>query len=39
MGGAFPGRERIVRPDYKGLIFNKIAAWEGTSHGFETLFS
>ena len=39
VGSAFPGRERTVRSDYKALIFNKIAAWEGASHGFETLFS
>ena len=34
-----PSRERTVSSDYKALIFNKIAAWEGASHGFETLFS
>ena len=28
-----------LKPDYKAFIFNKIAAWKGTSYGFETLFS
>ncbi len=39
VGGAFPGRDRAVNSDYKGLVFNKIAACEGASHGFETPFS
>ncbi len=25
--------------EYKVLIFTKIAAWKGASHGFETLLS
>ena len=34
--GAFPGRERTVRPESKDSIFNRIAASEGAAHGSET---
>ncbi len=37
--GPFPGRERIVRPESKDSIFNRIAASEGASHGSETRLS
>ena len=37
--GAFPGRERAVRPESKDSIFNRIAASEGASHGSETRLS
>ena len=37
--GAFPDRERTVRPESKDSIFNRIAASEGASHSPETRVS